>query len=68
MIDELFTKLQALEGLQQLRDSPVAWRECATVLANNGMNLDDKTKFVCLQVYFLCDYGYCTQTMLIQMI
>ncbi|KAK4305520.1 hypothetical protein Pmani_022598 [Petrolisthes manimaculis] len=41
---------QALEYLQQLRESADGWRMCGATLTNGGPQLDDKVKFVCLQV------------------
>ncbi|CAL4069597.1 unnamed protein product, partial [Meganyctiphanes norvegica] len=41
---------QALEYLQKLRESTDGWQVCAQTLANCGINLDEKVKFVCLQV------------------
>lgn len=41
---------QALEYLQQLKESADGWKMCGVTLTNGGPQLDDKVKFVCLQV------------------
>lgn len=41
---------QALEYLQQLRESNDGWQMCGATLSTGGSQLDEKVKFVCLQV------------------
>lgn len=41
---------RALEYLQQLRESPDGWQLCGATLTSGGPPLDEKVKFVCLQV------------------
>lgn len=51
---------QALEYLQKLRESNDGWQICAQTLANCGISLDEKVKFLCLQVlehYVRGNYG-----------
>ncbi|RXG73630.1 Exportin-T [Armadillidium vulgare] len=56
MIQGLFTPSnnhqhsQALQNLQRLKEDRNSWKTCATTLASSGSSLDDKAKFVCLQV------------------
>ncbi|KAB7494410.1 Exportin-T, partial [Armadillidium nasatum] len=56
MIQGLFTPSnnhqhsQALQNLQRLKEDRNSWKTCATTLATSGSSLDDKAKFVCLQV------------------
>ena len=42
--------IQALQYLQSLHSSPDSWQICITTLNTNPHQLDDKIKFVCLQV------------------
>lgn len=46
----IFVILQALEYLQQLRESNDGWQMCGATLSTGGSQLDEKVKFVCLQV------------------
>ncbi|XP_063847188.1 exportin-T-like [Scylla paramamosain] len=41
---------RALEYLQRLRESTDGWQICGATLTSGGTSLDDKVKFVCLQV------------------
>lgn len=41
---------RALEYLQRLRESADGWQICAATLTNGGISLDEKIKFVSLQV------------------
>lgn len=41
---------QALEYLQQVRESSDGWQLCGATLTTGGLPLDEKVKFVCLQV------------------
>ena len=41
---------RALEYLQRLRESSDGWQICGATLTSGGTSLDDKVKFVCLQV------------------
>lgn len=41
---------QALEYLQKLRESSEGWQLCGATLTAGGIMLDEKVKFVCLQV------------------
>ncbi|XP_042220195.1 exportin-T-like isoform X2 [Homarus americanus] len=41
---------RALDYLQQLRESSDGWQLCGATLTSGGSSLDEKVKFVCLQV------------------
>ncbi|KAK7083729.1 hypothetical protein SK128_023939 [Halocaridina rubra] len=50
---------QACEYLQKLRESNEGWKLCAATLSSGGIMLDEKVKFVCLQVIeHYVRYGY----------
>ena len=55
---------RALEYLQRLRESSDGWQICGATLTSGGTSLDDKVKFVCLQVSICVCVSVCLSVFL----